>query len=47
MLRTQIAMYFDDQTRDRNASVPITSVLARIKAAGPTPDDYLLGLWAE
>ncbi|MDX1418498.1 MAG: endonuclease/exonuclease/phosphatase family protein, partial [Rubricoccaceae bacterium] len=38
---------FDDETLDRNGSRPITDVLARVKAAGPGPDDDLANVLAD
>ena len=38
---------FDDVTLDARASRPITDVLARIKRAGPSPDDDLVNVLAE
>jgi endonuclease/exonuclease/phosphatase family metal-dependent hydrolase len=38
---------FDDVVLDRNGSRPITDVLARIKAAGPSPDDDLHNVLAD
>jgi endonuclease/exonuclease/phosphatase family metal-dependent hydrolase len=38
---------FDEATPDRNASRPITDVLARIKRAGPGPEDDLTNVLAE
>lgn len=38
---------FDDRTPDRAASRPITDVLARIKRAGPEPDDDLFNVLAD
>lgn len=38
---------FDDEIPDRGGSRPITDVLARLKAAGPAPDDDLTNVLAE
>ncbi|OZC02882.1 endonuclease/exonuclease/phosphatase family protein [Rubricoccus marinus] len=38
---------FDDETLDRAGSVPVTDVMARIKRAGPSPDDDLRNAMAE
>lgn len=38
---------FDDTTPDRSGSHPITDVLARIKSAGPAPDDDLRNVLAD
>lgn len=38
---------FDNATPDRNGNQPITDVLARIKAAGPDPEDDLRNVLAE
>jgi endonuclease/exonuclease/phosphatase family metal-dependent hydrolase len=38
---------FDDATLDRNGSRPITDVLARIRAAGPGPEDDLTNVLAD
>jgi endonuclease/exonuclease/phosphatase family metal-dependent hydrolase len=38
---------FDETTSDRNGNQPITDVLARIKSAGPGPEDDLRNVLAE
>ncbi len=38
---------FDDATLDRAGSIPVTDVMARIKRAGPSPDDDLRNVMAE
>jgi len=38
---------FDDETPDARGSRPITDVMARIKAAGPAPDDDLVNVLAD
>ena len=38
---------FDDETLDRAGSRPVTDVMARIKAAGPGPEDDLRNVMAE